>query len=840
MQSALLKPEGPHLEDRWDDQVRLEMEMLERGRELMSIRIEKARTKKDMTRLRPVRSLITEFLPPVIESLEGWMSSVASSKGGPKPIAHKYLTQLPTGTSSLLALRTVFRCISIEKREIIPLAYEIGSWVENEARMLAWEDEDPEGWDGLRKFYQQRGANAAHLRRATSAVFNKHIRQRIGWGEWGQEARRRVGLQLLDNVIQGTRRFHIASDMSLAKARSSKRDPRAWPLVLQPDQGMMDWLAGALDDEMLHMPVFMPTLIKPKGWDGPRDGGYWTPFVSTPFLIRFKASHETQRQRAIDEYDALDMPEVYSAINHVQDTSWRINRGVFETVRHMWDKDLALGGLPRKEELPVPPRPENWEEDPEGYKRWRGKAGDINTANAKAVSKMLGVDRTIGQTGQARRFLDCEEFFFPQMLDFRGRMYPIPSDLSPQGNDLHRGILEFAEGKPVGEDGGSWLGVQVANTHGVDKVSLQERVDWAFERRDLWRAIAEDPLEYRQWVEADDPFQALAAIKDLDGYIREGSSYVSHAPIRVDGTCNGIQHLSALIRDEEGGASVNLLESDSPRDIYQEVADTLTEVLEVEHKDGNELASAWLDAFGGHAPRSVTKRPVMILPYGGTRMAYMQYTHEWLDEFDPVGLSISREIRGKAVGFLASRMWGAVSARLQKAQEVMKWLQDCSKVASASGLPLYWTTPAGFVVRHFYGEITSRQVKVKLDGHRVDLRVNDVQPTLDAKAQATGIAPNFIHSLDASAMMSCINLCKAEGINSLTTIHDSYGTHASDMWKLYSCIREGFIETYRGDPLDDFLAGCHRIAPNASAWPQMPKRGTLNIEAVRFSDYFFS
>ncbi|NKW09115.1 hypothetical protein HGG76_02400 [Ochrobactrum tritici] len=110
---------------------------------------------------------------------------------------------------------------------------------------------------------------------------------------------------------------------------------------------------------------------------------------------------------------------------------------------------------------------------------------------------------------------------------------------------------------------------------------------------------------------------------------------MSALPVRVDGTCNGIQHLSAMVLDEEGGASVNLIPSEKPRDIYQEVADQLTEVLIADIN--NPIAEKWLELFEGAAPRSVTKRPVMILPYGGTTHAYFSYTMDWLKKADPHG-----------------------------------------------------------------------------------------------------------------------------------------------------------------------------------------------------------
>jgi hypothetical protein len=47
----------------------------------------------------------------------------------------------------------------------------------------------------------------------------------------------------------------------------------------------------------------------------------------------------------------------------------------------------------------------------------------------------------------------------------------------------------------------------------------------------------------------------------------------------MDGSCNGLQHFSALFRDEMGGRSVNLTNNDTPRDVYAEVSDNVGELL---------------------------------------------------------------------------------------------------------------------------------------------------------------------------------------------------------------------------------------------------------------------
>ncbi|MBD9542190.1 hypothetical protein IB276_22355 [Ensifer sp. ENS04] len=831
---------APYLHDRWEDELKLEEEMLSLGTERMQSKINKARDKKDMGNLRPYRSLIHEWVIPVSKYLSEWCES-QTKKRGVKPIALPLLVDMDHDVVSVCALRSIIRGLGLGSRSIIGLAFEIGTWVEHEARAVAWKEADAEGWNGLEANYADRGANSTHRKRSRIAIFNKYIAQRIEWENWTDEQRRRVGLQMIDCVVQATKRFHVVPDPAWTPPTNAKSAPKNRPLVLEADAEMLDWLARATDDELVHAPVFMPTLIPPKPWEGPRNGGYWTPFVKSPFMIRFRAQHETQRQRAIDDFEALDMPEVYEALNRVQETPWKINRRVYDVAEQVWDMDLGIANFPTKENEEVPSRPLEAEFDEEVRKQWVEEAGDIRTRNATRFSHYISSDRCMKA---ARRMLNEPLFYFPHMLDFRGRMYPIPSDLSPQGGDLHRGLLTFAKGKVVEPEDACWLAIHLANVHGVDKRNLEKRIEWVEEREAQWRAIAEDPMTYRQWSDEDDAWQCLAAIFEWVGYLdarAKGEAFVSSLPIRVDGTCNGIQHLSAMIRDEIGGKAVNLIPGEAPQDIYMDVAVVLNVLLEEDLEDAEkeEYRLRWVDLLGGKADRSLTKRPVMILPYGGTQHAYMKYTLEWCKENLSKNAFGDKKDKYKMVGFMVTILWKAVSQTIVRPREVMQWLQDCANKASETGMPLYWRTPSGFIVRQFYGEKEMHQIETKIDGQRYQIASWDATTRMDKKAQATGIAPNFVHSMDASALMECVNLAAINGIDSMTTIHDSYGTVSADMWKLYGCIREAFISTHTEPVLEQFLQACKEVAPNVTDWPALPKFGTLNLEDVRRSDYFF-
>ena len=150
--------------------------------------------------------------------------------------------------------------------------------------------------------------------------------------------------------------------------------------------------------------------------------------------------------------------------------------------------------------------------------------------------------------------------YFPHNIDFRGRAYPIPPHLNHIGDDLSRGLLQFAAEKPLGETGLRWLKIHLANLYGFDKGSFEERVQFTQDHMEDVIDSAERPLEGKGWwAKADDPWQCLAACKELTKAIQSGDpeGYKSALPVHQDGTCNGLQHYAALGGDMQGARQVN-------------------------------------------------------------------------------------------------------------------------------------------------------------------------------------------------------------------------------------------------------------------------------------------
>ena len=85
-------------------------------------------------------------------------------------------------------------------------------------------------------------------------------------------------------------------------------------------------------------------------------------------------------------------------------------------------------------------------------------------------------------------------------MDFRGRLYPIPVLLQPQGTDLSKGLLHFANGKEVDSNSIKWLQIHGANVYGYDKESYSKRAEWTKARHNEIQSYAQDPLQNRGWL----------------------------------------------------------------------------------------------------------------------------------------------------------------------------------------------------------------------------------------------------------------------------------------------------------------------------------------------------
>ena len=255
-----------------------------------------------------------------------------------------------------------------------------------------------------------------------------------------------------------------------------------------------------------------------------------------------------------------------------------------------------------------------------------------------------------------------------------------------------KSLLGVPQGVPLGDGGAFWLAVHLANTFGVDKVSFEDRVKWVHENEELILDSALSPLDgQRHWMKADSPFCALAACFEWAGYKLMGDDYVSHIPVALDGSCNGLQNFSAMLRDPVGGVATNLIPQEKPADIYTKVRD----VAQVKIKAKAEAGCALAIRLDGRLTRNIVKQPVMTLPYGVTKSG-MRY--------QPLAKLVEENIGDgwKLASYLAHVLWESIGELVVAAREAMDWLtvaaggrsrrpsrhvDDAGRLPRASGLP---------------------------------------------------------------------------------------------------------------------------------------------------------
>ena len=105
--------------------------------------------------------------------------------------------------------------------------------------------------------------------------------------------------------------------------------------------------------------------------------------------------------------------------------------------------------------------------------------------------------------------------------------------------------------------------------------------------------------------------------------------------------------------------------SKTPQDIYQLVADSVTERLKEEAQKGTVYAQMWLD-YG--VKRSTTKRSIMTICYGSTRYSCTDFVVEDLTKRQDKGEKhpFFTDVF-KPASFLAGIIWDSIGDNLKSA-----------------------------------------------------------------------------------------------------------------------------------------------------------------------------
>ena len=806
-----------------DTQVKLEDEALANGALRFRRRLEELAKDGDASAEGAARKLLTRILEPTIEALQNVLT--ATDKRGLGILIH-WLGIVGCETAAYITIKTLLGRPNRDSN-LARLAPSISRLIQDEVRYQKLRRKAKGLFD-----YRMRSFNTSSYRHKAHSL-NQTARY-AGVEDEGMSDKdaMMLGIKLINVCVSNTGIGEFTVQTKKAKGKYSKT--KAFHLTEETKQ----LLEATNDILQFTRPQALPMVIPPLPWSAELNGGYHFALRGKYGLVR-KSTGKRARE--------ADMPFVYEGLNAIQNTAWRVNSRILRVILDLRTEGSQLGGLPDPEPNPLPEKPD-WmlrgvpkndqtEQQTDELRIWKREASAVKESNNLRASKLI---EWLTAISLAKQFDSFPAIWFPHNLDFRGRTYPICSGLQPQGSDLQRGLLVFRDSKPLGPEGAFWLAVHGANTLGeydgikFSKQSFDQRVQWIRANSERICQIASDPRQFDWWSDADEPFQFLAFCIEWARYVDAedagaGESYRSALPIGQDGTCNGLQHFAALLRDSVGARAVNLRPEPVPRDVYDEVHKEVRATLTAEAVAGVAEAHWWLQS--GHLTRSLFKRPTMTFAYGSKTFGMSRQLQESLaNEKD--------EKLEEMCHYLSKQIWAALEKVVVAAFGAMEWLALCAEAVVDEAKTVEWTVPlTGFPVRQEYWNIARHRVETTLCGKIV--KINTYRATKEPlkHKHKNGIAPNYIHSLDAAALMMTVVQASVEGVESFGMVHDCYSTHACDVPALAAATREAFIALYDGVDVADTLYQQFSLVAEV---PTPPTKGTFDVHEVRDSRYFFS
>jgi DNA-directed RNA polymerase len=179
-------------------------------------------------------------------------------------------------------------------------------------------------------------------------------------------------------------------------------------------------------------------------------------------------------------------------------------------------------------------------------------------------------------------------------------------------------------------------------------------------------------------------------------------------------------------------------------------------------------------------------------------------------------------------------MRAAIDEANPAAAVAMRYLQAlCRRVPMEKDLR--WKTPLGGLVVNRYTESEECTVKVMSMNLTMLLAYNRNYDRCNRRKATAGIAPNFVHSLDSTHLMMVVNNANCD----ILPIHDSLATHACDVDEMHRVIREQFVKLYtENDPLEVVREAAEAAGADVEDI-ERPTLGTLDLQSVLNSPFFF-
>lgn len=619
--------------------------------------------------------------------------------------------------------------------------------------------------------------------------------------------------------------LHIASyfldvaieNQQVIKTEKSELDKNTHLITLTPK--FLEYYDPKNNFAHLFRPTKLPMICLPNGWDTTLHGGGYLSYPKTN-LVSVKSKNQlTSIKNNIKA--STKKPIFLSAANTLQQTRWKINTKILETLNHFYKCPEDFGT-------------------------------DLSKKNL--LQQMFAI---------ANDFKN-EKFYIPWYLDFRGRMYTSITSLSPQSHDEGRSLLLFATPQSITKSNEEQalknLAIYGFNKYKPtsEKHSIQEMFSWIENNEYQISKSASDPIKNCDfWQQASDKYSFLAfcfewrKIKNSPPETR-----CTSLPVYVDGTCNGFQHYAALLRDEKVAPLVNLIDAERPGDFYQSAVDKMR--IDVVSPKYDFIIEYFVS---NHINRKSIKTSIISAGYGAhydkrarkiSRYLYDCVPKQKRPEGSPPPApsnQIDEEGKNTAYLFAAEKIEIMLNSVIRKLcpsfVKVRSWLNKTCELITEKNQCISWTNPADLFVQNYYYDFPLFEVRLFLGKKSTQFLFADFNATkgltVDEDGIGRAIAPNFIHSLDSAHAAHIITTFAhqqpSDGNIPIASVHDSFATYATHIDELQKVIRETFVQIHSQNQLEILKSQVEqRFGIQA---PPLPPMGKLDINSVLASKFFF-
>ena len=599
------------------------------------------------------------------------------------------------------------------------------------------------------------------------------------------------------------------------------------PNYLLLNENYKEWMMENRTIDPKNLPMISP----PLAWSDSEYGGYLENRLIKEEIITGSALYH--------DHKIINREKLYLAVNYLNSIKFNINRDLLEYLNNTEDGKILL-----------------------------------ETGN-----ETENLDRYYLLT-LAESYKSCS-FYLTTNADWRGRIYTQSFYLTYQGSDINTALLEYSEGQYLTKDGLTSLYIYGASLYGLDKLNFEKRINWVLDNMEKIITMNIDFI-----LKASSPF-TFASFCLVLKQISQNSKTIVKIPVFLDATCNGIQHISAIIQDIDLAKEVNLLyddKDDQIKDFYGKMIPIINNSL---HDLGH--TKLGFEIFKQiHLTRSDLKQAIMTLNYNvslfgmkeqiGNQLG-VEITEKILKDnggtikkhFDYKGKDNNGNIillSEKHLFEIAKTVRKVIFSKHPVLKEVYDYFKSVTKLLVNLKLPIIWFTPTGTTLIQRYKKAKSQKITVNNWNKVTSIRYVQYVDETNKTKQVNAIIPNIIHSLDASHLMCIIEEANRIGLKNVLSIHDCFGTHPNDLFKLNELVRENFILLYSNS---SFLKTFHNrllqtikdnnlkiikkpvvkgepvkylvVSENSDQYyeiPVLPKKGKLNLELIRKSKYMIS